>query len=278
MKLYLTRNRSIGPSLVALGAGLVREAAGQLAEVSAAPEDSVHRARVALKRARSTLRLLEKAGANWAIAPRHRLAELGVRMSAARENAVAARLARRLSRGLQGRKKKVAALLAARPGPWAPADPGHIRRALLVEAREIAMAPPPPITPGQWRGLLRQSHDRADRRYLAAVQKPTHEAVHEWRKAVIVLRDQLTMAAGRWPGGAGVAQPLLVRLSRQIGRRGDLALLVGRLQRKRVPRPLLAARRRLIVRWSAHCRLATLSVLVSWLHVDARLTRLLAEK
>lgn len=278
MKLRLPLNRSIGPGLVALVAALVRDAAEQLAEVTVAPDDSVHRARVALKRARSTLRLLEKSGAAWAIMPRYRLAELGVRMSAARENAVAAALARKLSRRLRGREREVAALLATRPGPLGPSDAGQIRQALLVEVRDLVIAPAPPITPGQLRGLLRQSHARTDRRYLAAVQKPTLESVHEWRKAVIILRDQTTLAAGRWPQGAGVAQPLLVRLSRQIGRRGDMALLLRRLQRRRMAPPLQAARRKLIARLAEQCQLATLSVLVGWLQVDARLTRLLAEK
>ena len=103
MKLRLPLNRCIGPGLVALAAGLIGESAERLAEVRTAPVDSVHRARVALKRARSTLRLLEKAGAAWAIMPRYRLAELGARMSAARENAVATALALTQSRRLRGR-------------------------------------------------------------------------------------------------------------------------------------------------------------------------------
>jgi hypothetical protein len=278
MKLYLPLNRCIGPGLVTLTADLVRESAERLAEVRTAPVDSVHRARVALKRARSTLRLLEKAGAAWAIMPRYRLAELGSRMSAARENAVTVSLARTHSHRLRGRERKVASLLAARRGPLAPADAGHIRQALLVEARELALAPAPPINPGQLRELLRQSHARAVRRYLVAVRRPTPESVHEWRKAVIILRDQLTLAAGRWPRGAGLAQPLLVRLARQIGRRGDLALLVNRLQCRRLPPLLRPARRRLLGRWVRQSRLVTLSVLIGWLQVDARLTRLLAEK
>ena len=278
MKLRLPLNRCIGPGLVALAAGLIGESAERLAEVRTAPVDSVHRARVALKRARSTLRLLEKAGAAWAIMPRYRLAELGARMSAARENAVATALALTQSRRLRGREKQVAFLLAAKRGPWAPADPRPIRQALLVEARDLAHAPAPPINSGQLRELLRQSHARAVRRYLVAVRRPTPESVHEWRKAVIILRDQLTLAAGRWPRGAGLAEPLLVRLARQIGRRGDLALLVNRLQRRRMPSLLLPARRRLLGRWTRQSRLATLSVLVAWLQVDARLTRLLAEE
>ncbi len=279
MKLRLPLNRAIGPGLVALSAGLVREAAEQLAEVATKPAASVHRARVALKRARSALRLLEKSGAAWAIMPRFRLTELGGRMSAARENAVAAALARKISRRLRGREREVMALLAARPGGLAPPNAAEIRPALLLEANHLASAPAPDISPRQLQGLLRRSLARTSRRYYVAVNAPTLESVHEWRKAVIILRDQTTMAAARWPQGAGVAQPLLVRLARHLGRRGDLALLVRRLQRRRVPPApaLVAAKWRLIARLEEQCALATLGALVRWLPLDSRLARLLAE-
>lgn len=278
MNRRLPLNRSIGPGLVALSAGLVREAAEQLAGVADDPAGAVHRARVALKRARSALRLLEKAGAAWALLPRHRLTELAGRMSAARDQAVAAALARKLSRRLRGPERAVADLLAAPPQRLAPSASEQISLALRVEARGLDCAPAPLITPAQLRHWLRQSHDRADRRYQVAVRDPTHESVHEWRKAVIILRDQANLATACWPQGAGVALPWLVRLARQIGGRGDLALLVRRLQRRRLPPALAAARRRLIARWAEQCRLATLAVLLDWLQVDARLKRLLAEK
>jgi len=277
MKLRLPLNRAVGSGLVALSAGLVRDAAEQLAEVAVKSIASVHRARVALKRARSALRLLEKAGAAWAIMPRYRLAELGGRMSLARENAVAAALARKISRQLRGREREMAALLAARPGPLMPPNAEEIGPALLAEARSLAAAPAPEISPAQLRSLLRQSLDRTSRRYYTAVNKPTLESVHEWRKTVIILRDQTTLAAARWPRGAGIAQPLLVRLARRLGRRGDLALLVRRLQRRRVPPALAAARWRLIARLEEQCALATLGALVLWLPLESRLTRLLAE-
>ncbi len=278
MKLRLPLNCSIGAGLVALSAGLTREAAEQLADLSAAPVGPVHRARVALKRARSALRLLEKAGAAWAIMPRYRLAELAARMSAAREMAVAAGLAGKLSRRLQGREREVATLLAKKPGRLAPPGAEQIRQELLAEAHHLALAPAPAVSPAELRALLRQSLHRADRWYYAAAMKPTLEAVHEWRKAVIVLRDQAALAAARWPQGAGMAQPLLARLARQLGRRGDLALLVRRLQRQRVSPALESARRKLIVRGAAQREQATLAALLRWLPLARRLGRLLAEK
>jgi len=278
MKLRLPLNRSIGAGLVALSAGLTREAAEQLADLPAAPVGPVHRARVALKRARSTLRLLEKAGAAWAIMPRYRLAELAGQMSAAREAAVAGGLADRLTRRLRGRERAVAALLATRRGRLAPSGAEQIRQELLAEAQGLAIAPAPAIPPAQLRGLLRQSLDRAARRYYAAAMKPTLESVHEWRKAVIVLRDQAALAAARWPLGAGMAQPPLARLARQLGRRGDLALLVRRLQRLRVPPALERARRTLIARWATQRDRATLTALLRWLPLERRLGRLFAEK
>ena len=277
MKLRLSPHGSIGAGCVALGAGLVREAAGQLAGLAAAPVAPVHRARVALKRARSVLRLLEKAGAAWAIMPRYRLAEAGGLMSAARENAVAAALARRLARRLRGRERAVVRRLAERDCPWAPPDAEQIRQALLLESRELAAAPAPVTTPAQLRELLRQSLDRTRRRYYAAVMKPTLESVHDWRKAVIVLRDQCAFAAARWPEGADVAHPLLVRLARQLGRRGDVALLVRRLQHLRVPPAHGPARRKLIARLQGQRDRATLTAMLRWLRLERRLHRLLAD-
>lgn len=276
--MHLPFNRSIGSGLIALAAGLVREAAERLSGVASDPVESVHTARVALKRARSTLRLLEKAGAAWALMPRHRLAELGSRMSAAREHAVTASLARSHYRKLRGREREVVAMLAARPGRLVPPKARQIRPELLAEARNLGTVPAPAITSDQMRSLIRQCLDRTDRRFLFAIQHPTLESVHEWRKAVIVLRDQTTLAAGRWPRGAGVAQPMLVRLARQLGRRGDLALLVRRLQHLRVPPELDAARRRLVVRLKKQRELATLAPMLRWLRLESRLTRLLAEQ
>jgi len=277
MKLHLPLNRSIGTGLISLVAGLTREAAEQLAGMAVEPVKSVHASRVALKRARSALRLLEKAGADWAIMPRYRLAELAGRMSAAREAAVAAALADKLSGRLPGREREVARLLAAGGEPLLPLTAEQIRQALPRESQELAAAPAPAISPAQLRGLLRRSLVRTIRRYYAAVTKPTLESVHEWRKAVIVLRDQTALAAARWPQGAGLAQPLLVQFARQLGHRGDLALLVRRLQSLRVPPALAVARRKLIARLEAQRELATLAAFFRWLRLESRLTRLLAE-
>jgi len=278
MKLRLPRNRSLGEGLVALAAGLTLEAAEQLDDLAASPVGSVHRARVALKRARSTLRLLEKAGADWAIMPRYRLSELAGRMSVAREAAVAADLARALSRRLRGRERQVARLLAARQGPFIPSDAEELKQALLRESRELSLAPPPAVSPVQLCELLRRSLARTARRYYAAAMQPTLESVHEWRKALIVLRDQTTMAAARWPSGAGEAQPLLVKFARQLGRRGDLALLVRCLQHPWVPPALGPARRSLLARLKAQREQATLTALLRWLSLERRLARLLAGK
>jgi len=278
MKLHLPRNDSIGHGLVVLAAGLTRDAGRQLDGLAAAPVETVHRARVALKRARSALRLLEKAGAPWAIMPRYRLTQAGGLMSAARENAAAAGLARKFSRRLRGREREVVLRLTARPGPLAPSAAEQIRQALLAEARGLATAPAPVITPAQLRHLLRRSLDRAARRYGTAVEAPAPESVHEWRKAVIILRDQCAFAAARWPVGAGTAHLLLVRFARQVGRCGDLWLLGRRLRRQRVPAAQRTARRRLVARVELQRRLDALAALVRWLRLEKHLTRLLAEK
>ena len=277
MKLRLPLNRSIGAGLVALGAGLTREAGEELAGLADDPAKAVHRARVALKRVRSVLRLLEKAGTSWAIMPRYRLTQLAGLMSAARENAVTSALAGKLSHRLRGPEREVARLLAARKNRLVAPNGEQIRQALLRESSELALAPAPEISSAQLRGLLRRSLDRAARRHYAAVKQPTLGTVHEWRKAVIILRDHTAFAASRWPQGAGAAHPLLVRLARQLGRSGDLALLVRRLPHLRAPTAFAAARGRLSARLEEQRMLATLAALLRWLWLERRLTRLLAE-
>ena len=94
---------------------------------------------------------------------------------------------------------------------------------------------------------------------------------------MIVLRDQTGFAAARWPEGAGIAHPLLVQFARRLGQRGDLALLVRGLQRRRVPPALKAVRRTLITRLVRQCEAATLTAMLRWLHLKRRLAGLLME-
>ncbi|HTL67169.1 MAG TPA: CHAD domain-containing protein [Lacunisphaera sp.] len=278
MKLRLPSRRPIGGGLAVLVAGLVADAAAELGAMETTPVDAVHRARVALKRARSALRLLEKAGADWAVMPQVRLVELGGRMSAAREAAVTADLARKLARRLRGREREVARLLAARQGAIAPEGAEAMQRALTREAQLLGYAPAPTVTPAGLRDLLRQALDRTSRRYYDAALKPSRRSVHEWRKAVIVLRDQVTLAAGRWPEGAGAAQPLLAKFGRRLGRLGDLSLLQAGLQRPWVPPELEAARRTLHAQLRVRRERETLLVLLRWLKLERELSQLLSEE
>ncbi|MEI6107626.1 MAG: CHAD domain-containing protein [Opitutae bacterium] len=279
MKLRLPLNRALGASLVALAAGLTREAAEQLASLAPGPVEPVHRARVALKRARSTLRLLEKAGADWALVPRYRLAHLAGLMSAARETAVVAALASKLAQQLaEGPPREVALLLAAKRGRLVPPEVDLIRAALRQEAQQLAQAPVPVITPLQLRHLLRRSLVRADRQYRDAALLATLDSFHSWRKAVIVLRDQCALAAARWPSGAGGAHPLLFKLARQLGHGGDLALLGQRLERLRVPPGCDSARRELIRRLQAERQLAIAQALRRWPRLEKQLAYFLSER
>ncbi|HVZ66324.1 MAG TPA: CHAD domain-containing protein [Lacunisphaera sp.] len=278
MKLGLPSRRPIGEGLAVLAAGLVADAAAELGHLEKRPVDSVHHARVALKHARSVLRLLQKAGADWAVMPRVRLVELGGRMSAAREAAVTADLARKLARRLRGRERDVALLLATRQNALVPEGSEAMRRALAREAQQLGYAPVPAVRPAGLRDLLRQALDRTCRRYYEAALKPSRRSVHEWRKAVIVLRDQVTLAADRWPDGAGAAQPLLAKFGRRLGRIGDLSLLLAGLQRPWVPPEFETARRSVYAQLQARRERETLRALLRWLKLERELVELLAEK
>ena len=278
MKLRLLRGQPIGAGLVRLAAVLTGDAAESLAGVTEHPGKSVHQARVALKRARSLLRLLEKAGAAWAVPPRFRLRLLAHRMSAARERVVLVARANAWARRLKGKERAVALTLAKRRPRFVPLGVDEIRNDLLREAGEWVVAPAPVVSRGDLRNLFRRSLDRVMRRYREAKGRPTPATVHEWRKAVIVLRDQTAIASEIWPGGAGVAFPMLVRFARELGARGDVALLLRAVRGVGVPSTHERARRVLVGRLEKQLKLATVTLMARWPRIELRLARALAKK
>lgn len=271
----LPAGKSIGSGLVRLVTRLVREAARRLGKHAEPTTKDIHEARVALKRARSTLRLMEKAGAEWAWMPRMRLAAQARKLSAARESAVATKLVRRLRRQWQGSRRELAGLLLKSQPAIAGEDCDGIKAALRWEAAMLTSAPPPRITRQTLRNLLRQSLERvADCHRLAALW-PSDENVHEWRKSVIVLRDQTGLAAAIWPDGAGVAQQRLIRLARALGANGDTLLLVDRFRRLTVPPRLMAAQKQLVARLRSERKRKTAKLVRAWPALARELQRLL---
>lgn len=272
----LPAGKPIGPGLLRIAARLVQEAAHGLGAHPEPAAETVHAARVALKRARSTLRLLEKAGADWARMPRLRLAALARGLSAARESAVAAELATRLHRRTRHSRRELAARLLRSMSPARVVDPAGICAALRREAAMLACAPLPRIKREALGSSLRRSLERVSGCHHEAATRPGHDRIHEWRKRVIVLRDQTGLAAATWPAGAGRAHRMLVPLARELGFIGDIMLLEARFRRLAVPRALRGSRRKLLAGLRAGRTKRTARLIRRWPVLAGKLGRLLA--
>jgi CHAD domain-containing protein len=210
----------------ALGAGLQRVLFRCLDLAAKAVPEDVHRARLALKRARAILRLGEALGLVWAGAARARLARHARRLGIARDWAVVSGLARECAPGLRGEAQRCAQAVAG-----APPIAGAVRLAawsrwLGSERGRLVLCPWPALTRHRLRRVLAKSVRRARKQSRAAGDTPGAGALHEWRKAVIVLREQLY-----------VLQPLVVRpqvrlaaqlheVARKLGAAGDWQMLI----------------------------------------------------
>ena len=210
----------------ALGTGLQRVLLRCLELAAEAAPENVHRARLALKRARAVLRLGEALGLPWAGAARCRLARHARRVGTARDWVVVAGVARESALILRGDAKRCALAVAG-----APPTAGAVRlsawsRWLINERVRLAACPWPALTRRRLRRVLAKSERRARRHSRAAGNAPGAGALHEWRKAVIVLREQLY-----------VLQPLVLRpqvrlaarlheVARKLGAAGDWQMLI----------------------------------------------------
>ena len=210
----------------AMGAGLQRVLLRCLELAAAVAPKDVHRARLALKRARAILRVGEALGLPWAGTARVRLARHARRLGTARDWVVVAGVARECALILRGDAKRCALAVAD-----APPIAGAVRlsvwsRWLVSERVRLAGCPWPALTRRRLRRALAKSVSRVRKHSRAAGDTPGAGALHEWRKTVIVLREQLY-----------VLQPLVVRpqarlavrlhhVARKLGAAGDWQMLI----------------------------------------------------
>lgn len=194
--------------------------------VAAVPRD-VHRARLALKRARAVLRLAEVCGVDAAAARRRQLARHARRLAAARDQTVVAELARQCAAEFRGDARRCALAVAASAGlePKVIAWASWMRR-LKEEGDRLGRQPWPAMNRGHLRRALAKSVRRARKTHVARTGEASAEELHEWRKAVIMLREQLY-----------VLRPLLSRpqrglplrlheLARRLGAVGDWRMVI----------------------------------------------------
>jgi hypothetical protein len=166
---------------------------GYSAEVT---ETRIHRARQALKLARSLLRLAEELGVAGAKASRRRLNLQARWMSASRDAAVVGELSRGLAKKLQGAEQRCARDLyvGVLRGARRITRGAERRRQLAAERQQIDRFVWPELNPAAVEHALPRFVRRLKRRAKVALRDPDLSHVHDWRKAVIVLRNQLAAA------------------------------------------------------------------------------------
>lgn len=203
-----------------------------MADESRAAGERVHEARVALKRARAVLRIGDVYGFAWTKLARLRLARLAGALAAARDAAVVAATAQHL--GLATETKAADAGIS-----WV----SWVEN-LTAEQQRLADCPWPVLTRNDCVAALAESVCRLRRRERAARRGAAARRLHEWRKTVIVLREQLNVLRPLLTPGQQTYAPRLHRLARKLGAAQDLALLIA-AERSREPS---AARSLLLVR------------------------------
>ncbi len=186
-----------------------------LADKDESAAEQVHRARVALKRTRAVLRLIETCGVGWARETRRRMARLAREFSRMRDAAVLGEARRKL--GL------TAALSDAKSGGSWP----DWQEEAKAERQQLARRRWPVLQRTDCLKALAQSAARLQRREAAARAEAGARRLHDWRKSVIVLREQLNVLhrilSSRQQRYAGKLHPV----ARKLGAARDLTLLLA---------------------------------------------------
>lgn len=177
--------------------------------------ERVHEARIALKRARAVLRLGDSCGLVWTTAGRRLLARLAGGLADVRDAAVVSETARKLG---SMRKSSVTGSGVS----W----PTWIRR---VEAKHqrLGRCRWPVLSRKACVAGLVDSVQRLRRRERATKGGVKVRRLHEWRKSVIVLREQLNVFQTLLTRRQQKYAARLHRVARKLGKAQDLALFIA---------------------------------------------------
>jgi hypothetical protein len=221
---HLGPNEEVGAGLRRAVDDCLKQAVQRRARV---PEEKVvHEARRALKRARAILRLAEKFDVGGAKTGRRHLSQLGRELSPLRDQAVVAKTAdalicfpdaetRAALAGLRTRTKSNPAQRTAARRWWRA-----WWRKLESQRRKLARLAWRELAEYDLQHALHHQAKRLKHRARAARKAPRDlQAAHEWRKAAIVLREQVRVL--RPVLGAAKADALHVRLHRLSHRLGQ---------------------------------------------------------
>jgi len=198
-------------------------------------DHAVHAARQALKRARAVLRLLEDAGVRGAKARRRELAECARQLSPLRDAAVAARLAGKLAGKLKNQPQAIVLELAhvkapARGAAWWRAWQNTVARA-AQDLDRLNRATP---SPGELEKCFARSVRRVHRRAKKALTGDM-AAVHIWRKALVILREQVLVARPLIGHANDRLHTRLCQLTHRLGDATDCRVVLAAMEKHRWP-------------------------------------------
>ena len=197
----------------------------------------VHVARQAIKRARAILRWLEKAGLSRARARRHELARYMRQLSRRRNAVVTVQLSRRLARKVRGSTRAAAFALAATRVPRQSRGWWKSWRQSVARAEErLGRLPRGGPDVRALSSCLFDSYHRACRWARKVRRHGRISSAHEWRKTVVLWREQLLLAPPLGPTALTGLRDHLHQLTHRLGQAVDCQLLLETLAGRRWPK------------------------------------------
>lgn len=232
----LRRHEPIGPGLRRVVHECVNWA---LAADPAQIDEAVHEARCALKRARAVLKLGDALGVTGVKAAQRRLGRIARELSPRRDAAVAAKVADRVGRKLE----LDPAAAGATPHAWRKKTPAPRNwwtrwcRTLAAERGPLNQLDWGQPTMARLDAALAKASKRVRRRAKAAAETRDVALAHEWRKAVIVLREQMLVTKLLLAPKSARLATRLHDLASRLGRALDYSVFESRIRRRAAGRP-----------------------------------------
>ena len=199
-------------------------------------DDGVHGVRQAFKRARAVLRLAEDAGAAPAKSLRREIARAARKFSSLRDATVAARTAEKLAGDLADGAQAAARELARKKARQPNAAWWSARRTEFARIRhKLKRLGKSELAPHELETSLRCSVKRVDRQAKRACRDHDRETAHEWRKQVIVLREQILVARTLLGAKTDELHDGLKKLAHRLGEATDCQVFIAAAEKHRWP-------------------------------------------
>ena len=202
--------------------------------------DEVHRLRRVSKRIRAVLRLAEDAGRANVRQARHELADAVKPFGVLRDATVVARVAEKMALKLKGGAQAAARTMATLPPPRPNRDwwMRHQQRVRAARARIERLDHRRLFTRELTCGLKHSVRRVGKRANRAAKQPEDIKRAHAWRKAVVVLHDQLSATQPALSRKCAKLLECLQEMSHQLGRAVDCTLFIDAVTERSWPKSL----------------------------------------